>query len=60
LFISLVGIICKHIRILCIKLEINQGYTTMHCQPAIKISWADFKSHIPSFVKISSVTTEFF
>ena len=29
-------IICKYIRILCIKLEINQGYTTMHGQPIIK------------------------
>ena len=29
-------IICKQIRILCIKLEINQGYTTMHGQPFIK------------------------
>jgi hypothetical protein len=24
------------IRILCIKMEINQGYTTMHGQPIIK------------------------
>jgi len=29
-------IICKYLRILCIKLEINQGYTTMHGQPIIK------------------------
>ena len=27
----------KLIRILCIKLEINQGYTTMHGQPVIKV-----------------------
>jgi len=26
-------------RILCIKLEINQGYTTMHGQSIIKIFW---------------------
>jgi len=25
-----------HIEILCIKLEINQGYTMMHVQPIIK------------------------
>jgi len=25
-------------RILCIKLEINQGYTTMHGQPVLKIT----------------------
>jgi len=30
------------VRILCIKLEINQGYTMMHGQPIIK-------SYLPSF-----------
>jgi hypothetical protein len=30
-------VIYKYIRILCIKFEINQGYTTMHDQPIIKI-----------------------
>jgi hypothetical protein len=46
-------IICKEIRILCLKLEINQGYTTMqHGHPIIKINFVSLikkerNSHTP-------------